>query len=243
MTSNVSRLPRKAGPSVDPLRAALADAVAKAKEAREALAAHTAGIQRVEHDLRVARVRVDAGEEAIEKAKRAHAAAIARAAASGKPMPVSKVKEVRQNIAEAQEEVDAAKEALDTLRQEQPHLEGDVRLADVEIDKLVSQILIPHVMRLMERGREIAAQLAPIKGILTAFWSEDDRPSGWDAQSAFDDGRKPLEETKAAVADFLRSTGAFERAARDPWAAARARLREDPHAELSELDALLGGGG
>ena len=52
------------------------------------------------------------------------------------------------------------------------------------------------------------------------------------------DEQRPLAEVKEAVGAFLRSTNVIERG-QSPWLSARARLRDDPHAELAEFDALL----
>jgi hypothetical protein len=99
--------------------------------------------------------------------------------------------------------------------------------------------LAPLATKLIERGKEIVSQLAPIKLALAALWSEPDRPSSWDQQRVFAEGRRPLAETREAVAAFLRSTNDVERTQPDPWIEARDRLRNNPRTELSELDALL----
>jgi hypothetical protein len=54
--------------------------------------------------------------------------------------------------------------------------------------------------------------------------------------------RRPLKETKEKIADFLRSVSAVQSMHPDPWLVARERLREEPHAELPEFDALLSDG-
>jgi hypothetical protein len=99
--------------------------------------------------------------------------------------------------------------------------------------------LAPVAEKLVERGREILAQLAPIKGALAALWSEPDRPSSWDEQRVFTEGRKPLAATKEAVAAFLRSTNDVDRPHPDPWIGARKRLRGDAYADLSDITGLL----
>jgi hypothetical protein len=150
-------------------------------------------------------------------------------------------------VPKAKKAVEVATDHLDALRAPRKKLEADVPevkkdavAAEVEINRLISLILVPLVEQLIKRGQQIAAQLGPYRAVLSALWAEADRPSGWDDQIAFDAGRKPLAETREAVAAFLRSTHVIERARPDPWIEARKRLREDPDAALAELTSLLG---
>jgi hypothetical protein len=137
----------------------------------------------------------------------------------------------------ATDHLDALKAARKKLESDAPELQKDIVTCDAEVERLISEILKPVAEQLIERGRKLAEQLAPIKKTLSALWSEGDRPTQWDAQAAFEIGRSPLKETREAAADFLRSTSAAERAVPDPWLVSRARLRKDPHTALPELDA------
>jgi len=116
-----------------------------------------------------------------------------------------------------------------------PLVEKDAVAADVEIDRLISLILMPLAQQLITRGQQIAAQLRPYTAVLSALWAEADRPTGWDDQTAFDEGRKPLTGTREEVAEFLRATHVIVRASPDPWVEARKQLRADPNAALPEV--------
>jgi hypothetical protein len=125
------------------------------------------------------------------------------------------------------------------LEADLPVWEKEAVEADTAIEGAISAILAPLATKLIERGKEIVSQLAPIKGALAALWSEPDRPSSWDEQRLFTEGRKPLAATKEAVAAFLRSTNDVERAHPDPWIEARKRLRGDANVDLSDITGLL----
>ena len=57
-------------------------------------------------------------------------------------------------------------------------------------------------------------------------------------RAAFSKGRKPLDEAEAAVNDLFKMIREYDVAQTNLWAVARERLREDPHTELPEFDAL-----
>ena len=121
------------------------------------------------------------------------------------------------------------------LEHDAPELQKEVVACDAEVDRLISLILVPLAEQLMARGQQIAAQLRPFTAVLSALWAEADRPTGWDDQTAFDEGRKPLTGTREEVAEFLRATHVIVRASPDPWVEARKQLRADPNAALPEV--------
>ena len=84
----------------------------------------------------------------------------------------------------------------------------------------------------ISRGRDLVEH-GPVRSALVALCSESSRIGTW-----VPDEQRPLAEVKEAVGAFLRSTNVIERG-QTPWLSARARLRDDPHAELAEFDALL----
>jgi hypothetical protein len=179
-------------------------------------------------------------QKAVRKAEAANIEAIANAAASGKPAPRSGVPAAKAAVEVAKDHLDALRAARKKVEADVPLFEKDAVAADGEIDRLVSLILVPLATQLIARGKEIAAQLAPLRNSLAALWAEASRPQAWEAAAAFDDGRKPLKETREAAAEFLRETHIVECSVPDPWLAARTRLRADPNAALTELTALLG---
>jgi hypothetical protein len=99
-------------------------------------------------------------------------------------------------------------------------------------------ILTPIAEQLLVRAQQVAEQFAPLRGTLSALF--ESIPAGHEAALAHVHGRQPLEATKKCVADFFQSTRASRCSSTDPWLIARARLKQDPHAALPELTALLG---
>jgi hypothetical protein len=223
----------------DPLRKELAAAIEAAGKAREMCERQKQAAQRLWAEAREAEETIERLHKAVGKATEAHIASLADAAATGEPAPASGVPRAKKAVEVATDHLDALKAARKKLESDAPELAKDVVAADTEVERSISQVLLPIAEQMIERGRQVAEQLAPIKRTLSALWCEGDRPSQWDAQAAFEIGRSPLKETREAAADFLRSTSAAERAVPDPWLVSRARLRKDPHAGLPELDALL----
>jgi hypothetical protein len=223
----------------DPLRVQLAAALTAAEQARDAVARQKQAVQQLWADMREAEQRIEVLQKAVGKAQEAHVEAIANAAVSGEVVPASGVPKAKKAVEVATDHLDAVKAARKKLEADMPDMQKDVEAADAETERLLSEILKPTAEQMVERGKQLAEQIAPIKRALSALWSESDRPTQWDAQAGFEIGRVPLKDTRAAAADFLRSTCAAERAVPDPWLVSRARLRKDPHAGLPELDALL----
>jgi hypothetical protein len=225
----------------DPLRLALASAIKEAGEAKQAVERQKAGIQRLWAEMREAGGQIEKLRKAVAKAQEAHIASLAEAATTGEAPPASGVPKAKKAVEVATDRLDALKAARVKLEADAPGLQKDVVTCDAEVERLISEILKPVAERLIERGRQIAEQLLPIKKALSALWCESDRPTQWGAGAAFDAGRAPLKETRAAAEDWLRSTNEYERAVPDPFLIARAKLRADPQAELPpELTALLG---
>jgi hypothetical protein len=246
MAGNVTRLRRKAGAADpraqgDPLRTQLAAALTAAKQARDAVARREQAERRLSDDAREAEQQIEKLQKAVRKAEAAHIDAIAKAAALEKAAPTSGVPRARQAVTVAEDHLAALRAASKKVEADVPELQKEVVACDAEVERLISEILKPIAEQIIERGRQIAEQLLPIKSTLSALWCQSDRPTQWDAGAAFDIGHAPLKETRAAAADFLRSTNAFERAVPEPFLIARAKLRADPQAELPpELTALLG---
>lgn len=243
MTSNISRLNTDTSTSTraggDRLRIALADAIQGAAKTRANFERHRAGIERTRDAVTMNEAQLEKATAAISKAQESHIAQLMHHAAAGSVAGPSKVKIAKEAAADIEDELAAQREALAKLKSDLPLWEKEVALADGDVERAISAILAPMAEKLIERGREIASQLAPIRSALNALWFEP-RPAGHDDSFAFEQARRPLAETKEAVADFLRSTTAIGRV-ENPWAAARDRLRADSTAKLPELEALLSG--
>jgi hypothetical protein len=238
---SVSKLKLHGNANADPLRATLVAAQEKAHSARQAVERQKQAVQRLWDETREAEEQVEKLQKRVGEAQEAHIAGLAEAAATGEAPPASGVPKAKKAVEAATDHIEALKAARRKLEADAPELQKDIVTCDAEVERLISEILKPVAEAIIERGRQIAELLAPIKRTLSALWSESDRPTQWDAQAAFDTGRAPLKETKAAAAEWLRSMNAIERAVPDPWIEARKRLREDPNAALPELlTALLG---
>jgi hypothetical protein len=220
------------------LRAALVAALDEAREAKAEVARQKAGIERTEAAMREAEASVETAQKGVEKAKQADARALAHAAAHETKAPKNTMRAARQAVTDAEDRRDALRAARDRLEAD---WERDLGQAEVAVEAAISAILAPVAVRLIKRGEEIEAQLTPIKRVLSALWYQADRPSQYGAGAAFDTGRAPLEETRAAAGDWLQSINEYDVAVPDPFLIARAKLRADPTSELpTELTGLLG---
>jgi len=215
----------------DPLRAALAQGIAAAAEARDAVQQQRAAIEKTRIAVREAERAVKAAEAGIQTARENHAAALADAAASDAAPPASGMRAARQAVEDAQDEVEAVKEALVQLKQNLPSFESTAREADIAVDEKISALLAVQVQQLLNKAREIASQLSPLRNALVAFLK--DHPSGADVL-AFNRGRKPLADMEAEVRTFFHNLNAVDER-HDPWGAAREILRADPNAILPEF--------
>jgi hypothetical protein len=221
-------------------RVALANAIREAGKARRALEQRKAGIERLWAEMREGEAQIERLRKTARKAEATHIDAIAKAAALEKAAPASGVPAARQAVTVAEDHLAALRAARQKIEADMPLFEKDAINADIEIDWLISLILVPLAERLIARGQQIAAQLAPLRNSLAALWVEASRPQAWEAAAAFDAGRKPLAQTRESIEAFLRETHVVERSVPDPWLAARERLRADPNAALTEFDELLG---
>ena len=188
------------------LRAALAVAIKEARSAEAALRRQKAGIERLQDQVWAGTDSIEKAEKNVEKAKQNHIDALAESAASGTAAPMaSAVATARKGVVEVQEAVDANRAALAKLKRDLPVWDSNARAAEIEVETKISAILVPVSASLVECGEQIASQLAPIREALAALWGEPS-PANHDAALAFEEGRRPLKDAMAAVADFLKST-------------------------------------
>jgi hypothetical protein len=240
--ADVTRLRPKAKATEhgDPLRQALAVAIVGAGKAREMRERQKQAVERLRVEGREAEETIEKLQKRVSEAQDAHIAGLADAAASGKPAPASRVAKARAAVVEAEDHREALRAARKKLEADMPEVEKDIVAADTEVERLISEILAPVAEQMIERGREIAATLAPIRSSLTALWAEE-TPAACDAAFSHAKGRQPLKEAKQAAADWLRESSAFSRAVPDPWLNARLAVKQDTQAELPlELSSLLG---
>lgn len=218
--------------SVDPLRQSLAAAVEKAADAREALNHHRSAIERVQANVRQGEHRIRAAEKALEEAQEAHAGALAAAAADDTPHPTNGVREARQAIADAQDDVEATKTALAQLKAELVDWERAAREADIELETAVTAVLEPQMRQLLDQAWELRNKLAPIRRSLFALFN--DRPEMAKNDLGFEKGQQQLDAIREEVSKFFGSFGSdIDEKTAEPWRAARERLRADPYAALN----------
>jgi hypothetical protein len=224
----------------DPLRAALADEIKQASAAKIAVAKRRAGIERLWDEERGIEKQVETLQKRAREAAEVHIANLAEAAALEKAAPASGVPKARQAVTVAEDHRDSLRLARRKIEAELPKWEADAVRADTEVERLISELLKPYAERLIKRGEEIAAQLAPVRAALTSLWAENS-PQAFHEMLPYEQSRQPLKDTKQAVADFLRDISAFSKASPDPWRIARDALKQNAQAELpTELTALLG---
>jgi hypothetical protein len=210
------------------------DAVKEASAAKAAVGKRRAGIERLWDEEHGIEKQIGKLQKAVSKATEAHIAGLANAAALGKPAPRSGVPAAKLAVEAAMDHLAALRGARVKIEADLPLVEKDAVAADVEVDRLISLILVPLATQLIERGKEIASMLAPIRNALATLWAEQG-PTQYDAAEAYDQGQRSLKQTKEAIAEYLRGLNVVERAQPDPWIEARKRLREDPHAELPDI--------
>jgi len=95
----------------------------------------------------------------------------------------------------------------------------------VAVESAISAIIAPIAVRLVERVRELKAELEPLRRTLKLL-SADTAAADASDVLAHQRGRKPLGEVVSAIA--LMSDGISE----NPWKVARSMLRTDPDAVL-----------
>jgi hypothetical protein len=95
----------------------------------------------------------------------------------------------------------------------------------VAVESAISAIIAPIAVRLVERVRELKAELEPFRRTLKLL-SADTAAADASDVLAHQRGRKPLGEVVSAIA--LMSDGISE----NPWKVARSMLRTDPDAVL-----------
>jgi hypothetical protein len=99
----------------------------------------------------------------------------------------------------------------------------------VAVESAISAIIAPIAVRLVERVRELKAELEPFRRTLKLL-SADTAAADASDVLAYQRDRKPLGEVVSAIAliDTYKSDGISE----NPWKVARSMLRTDPDAVL-----------
>jgi hypothetical protein len=146
---------------------------------------------------------------------------------------VGTVAEAMASLAFKRDRVNVLRSARKTVEAELPEWQADAVAADVEVERLISQIIADYVQVLVSEASELARRLGPYRAALMEFVKEHgDSPRAWDAQDSFRKSRAPLNETADQAWAFFRELRECDAAPINPWRSARERLRENPNASL-----------
>ena len=218
----------------DSARTALAATIKQAGEAHEAMARHRRAIEKTRAEAKTAEKLIKTAEEGIEEAKQSYADALAAAAATDAPAPVSRIREARQRVVDCTDEAAAKRDALQKLNLATRDYEHEARQADIAVEAAISAVLAQQVQALVNKGREIARHLAPIWQTLLAHLA-DNTATGVVDVAAFQKGRGPLVGIEKEVRELLYSANAINEKQPNPWHAARVLLRADPYSPLPDF--------
>jgi ABC-type transporter Mla subunit MlaD len=217
----------------DPLRDALAEVLDTANKAHHAVARHEAAIQQTREKVRASETAIVAGEEGIKKAQEEFARGLADAAAADAPTPPSTVRAARQAVADAQDELEAVKGALERLNAGLPDLEHTARQAEIAVQRAISTILAQRAEELLDQAKEVMQQLMPIRDALVKLAARTRQFSDPADYFRDKDEKRPLDQIISEIRLFLAAPNDAECLQQaDPWELARQELRNDPEAEL-----------
>jgi hypothetical protein len=200
------------------------------KAARGSVNRQKEAIERLRARQIEAEAAIEPAEKAVKKAQAAYVEAVAQAASSGSPEPVSGVAEAMAALAFKTDQVHTLRAARKVVEEEIPGWEELVEAADVAVEACISRIIADHVEILIKEASALARRLAPYRAALQAFVVDHgNSPTQWHLLDAFRKSREPLDEAANQVWAFMRG----EASAPSPcWKAIRERLRENPNAPL-----------
>jgi len=218
-------------------RASLKAALKESRQAHAAVNKQKQAKARLFSDQVEAESKIEALQKGVKKAEQAHIQAVADAAVAGSPPPVSGVAEAQASLAFAQDRVHTLRAARKVIEEELPGWEDEAAAADVEVDRLISEVIADYIDVLVLEATELAKRLQPYKSALRAFAADfSDRPRAWHLQAGFDKARAPLDEAANEVWTFFRDLREAKLPAINPWRSIREKLRENPDgAVLREL--------
>lgn len=226
----------------DPLRAALAQAIADKATAESALEQHHEAIARAAKLARDAETRLAAATAELETARGQRVHALAHAAAGGGATSKIPMREVRDAALDAQDELDAARAAVEVLRAELAGLEDAVREAGNRVVAARNAVIAPIAPALLQQMREAETTLIVNNAVLMALLALDKGgdQDDWKGRAL---RNKPLAEVSDEFQAFQRrgdriGTDDDRKHARElaaAWAAAVKALEADPFAALPQV--------
>lgn len=227
--------------TTDPLRAALAQAIADKATAKSALEQHREAIARAAKLARDAETRLAAATAELETARGQRVHALAHAAAGGGVTSKIPMREMRDAALDAQDETDAARAAVDVLRTEHADFEDAVREAGNRVVAARNAVIAPIAAARLQQMREAETTLIANNAVLMKLLALDERGDrdDWSGRLL---RNKPLAEVRDEFQAFIRrgkvGTDDDHKHARElaaQWDAAVKSLEADPFAALPQV--------
>ena len=237
-------------PKPDPLRIQLQKALEAADKAGADLHRHRNAIDKTRASVRSAEKAVEVARKGNAKVLEEHGQELAAAALADDDIlpPTNKARLACAGLQDAEDELLALRAAHTSLLAD-PRWDLEAAKADIRTEEAISTILSSIAARLLDRLHDLIEQAVPIRASVAALLEAHT------GRAVSPDGLRPIEGeldrarklvTAVSVGDA--STKAPElvwnadlsgyvlpNAGADPWTAARARLRADPRADLSDL--------
>jgi hypothetical protein len=227
------------------LRTALKAALKEARAAHAAIGNQKAAITRLFSQIAEAEAALAPLEKAVRAAEKAHVHAVAEAVVLEKPVPASGVAEATAKLVFAQDNIATLRQARKTVEAEIPDYEEAAADADVEVEKIISQVIADYVEMVVLEATELEKQLQPYKSALRSFLHDlSNRPTEYHLMDAYDKSRAPLAEAAEKAWRFFSDLRDAETPAVNPWRSVREGLRQNPDGAVlrhlvAEFDGLL----
>jgi hypothetical protein len=142
-----------------PGRAPLAEAIARAAEARQEVSAIKAAIEAATNLAWAGRAKLDAATKAVAAAKREDAEKLADALVHGAgSTPLQSIRRAREEEVEAADAVEAARSAVVRLDRDLKDSEREVGRADKLVRAAIAQVLRPTALQMLEEAKYFRAE-------------------------------------------------------------------------------------
>lgn len=234
----------------DPLRDALRMAIEAERAAEQAVAERRTAIAKANGLVEVAERELEGARQGVRAARASRASALADGLARGGAASSggASTKAARVVESDAEDGLDAAREALAQLEADLPDLQEDVVRAESDVVAAVNALLVPAAEAALAEAKVAKARFLRAQAALqTILAAEDDRDARRFANPMERHRRRearvaPLEAMKAEARSILIQTMNIDeadfgtsKAVQEAWRGARARLLEDPEAALPTL--------
>lgn len=212
----------------DPARAELASAIEEAAKIEERFNARRATLDRASALVSAALDRREKARAEAITAKENLREQLVAAAISGAPVAQdSSIRDAHLKEAEAEDELAAAKSALETIQQSADPFDNSLELAQARVQKLAATIMSGAIDRITHEADELTEALFERRLALRAIMSRLDRQHQRDAHNRINDYLSapifPLQMNHAAVENHPVTRN---------WQLAHDDLTRNAHAEL-----------